>query len=105
MARLVVSPTRTLPGLGQRLDPGGGVHEVAGDHALADGADGDRGLAGEDAGPGPQVRRADLVPERVDGRDQVERGANGPLGVVLLATGAPHTAITASPMNFSTVPP
>ena len=47
----------------------------------------------------------DLGAERVDGVDEVERRPHGPLGVVLLATGAPQTAMTASPMNFSTVPP
>ena len=34
-----------------------------------------------------------------------ERGANGALGVVLVRDGAPKSAMTASPMNFSTVPP
>src|SRR5207342_3907389 len=55
-------------GLGGGLDPRCGVHEVAGDHPLADGADGDRGLAREDAGPRPEDRRAHLVPEGVDRR-------------------------------------
>ena len=55
------------------------------------GADGDRGLAGEDAGPRPQVGRAHLLAERVDRADQVEGGAHRPLGVVLLGDGrAPH---------------
>ena len=33
-ARSVASPTRTVPGCGDRLEPGRGVDEVARDHAL-----------------------------------------------------------------------
>ena len=69
--------------LGRRLDARRGVDEVAGDHALALGAERDRRLAGEHAGPGAQLRRADLVAERGHGRDQVERRPHGALGVVL----------------------
>ena len=36
---------------GDRLEPAGGVHQVAGNHALVRRADRDRGFAGEDAGP------------------------------------------------------
>ena len=72
-----------MPGLGDRLHARGGVDEVAGDHALALGADRDRGLAGEHAGAGAELRGADLVAERRDGGDEVERGAHGALGVVL----------------------
>ena len=42
------------------------------------GAEGDGRLAGQHAGP-----RLDAGPERLDGVDQVEGGADGPLGVVL----------------------
>ena len=38
-------------------------------------------------------------------RDQLERRTHRPLRVVSVATGVPQTAITASPMNFSIVPP
>ena len=69
--------------LGERLDARSRVDEVARDHALALGADRHRRLAGEHAGAGAQLRRADLVAERGDGRDEVERGADGALGVVL----------------------
>ena len=93
------------PGRGDRLDPRGGVDHVARDHALALGAERHRGLAGQHAGPCPQLGRAGLVAERRDRSDQLERSANGALGVVLGRVGVPHTAITASPMNFSTVPP
>jgi hypothetical protein len=44
------------------------------------------------------------TPARPPTRDR-KRGADRPLGVVLVRDGAPKTAITASPMNFSTVPP
>ena len=37
--------------------------------------------------------------------DDLQRRPDGPLGVILLRERAPQTAITASPMNFSTVPP
>ena len=84
-----------------RLEPAGGVDEVAGDHALVRRAEGDGRLAGQDAGAGLD-RRASRARHRVD---QVERRPDGPLGVVLVGDGAPHTAMTASPMNFSTVPP
>ena len=60
-ARSVASPTRTVPG-GRRLEPAGGVDEVAGDHALVRGPDRDRRLAGQDPGPawmpGPSERTA-----------------------------------------------
>ena len=65
--------------LGRRLHARGGVDEVARDHPLPLGADRHSGLTGEDAG-------ADLQGgiELGNGRDEVERCANGPLGVVLL---------------------
>ena len=88
------------PRLGHGLEPRGGVDEVAGDHALVRRAERDRRLAGQDAGAGLD-RRA----ERADRVDQVEPSPDGPLGVILVGVGAPQTAITASPMNFSTMPP
>ena len=69
--------------LRERLDPRGGVDEVAGDHPLALGAERHRGLAGEDSGARAQLGQPDLVPERRHRCDQVECGANGALGVVL----------------------
>ena len=64
---------------GGRLEPGGRVDEVAGDHPLVRGTDRDGGLAGEDAGPG-----GDRRPERPDRIDELEAGADSPLGVVLV---------------------
>ena len=69
------------------LDARRGVDEVARDHALAARADGDGGLAGEDACPGAQLGCADLVPERRDRGDEVERRPDGPFGVVLRGDG------------------
>ena len=67
------------PGRRDGLQPGGGVDEVAGDHPLADRAEGHRCLAGEDAGPCLEPCRE--LPDRID---QLEPGANAALGVVLV---------------------
>ena len=65
---------------GRRLEPAGGVDEVAGDHALVRRAERDRGLAGQDAGPGldrrARARRTASTSSRA--------GPDGPLGVVLV---------------------
>ena len=86
--RLLGRPPRRLadehrPGLGDRLHPRGRVDEVARDHSLSLGAERHRRLAGQDAGPRPQLGLADLVAERRDGRDEIERGPHRPLRVVL----------------------
>ncbi len=67
-------------GAGRRdaLQPRGGIDEVARDHALVGGPEGDRRLAGQDAGT-----RRDAGAQHAYRLDQVERGANGALGVVL----------------------
>ena len=72
-----------LPGLGDRLDPRGGVDQVAHHHPLALGPEGDRGLAGEHAGSRSQVRSVDLNAHLGDSLGEVERGAHGTFGVVL----------------------
>ena len=105
VVRRVDSPASTWPGSASDWMRAAVLTMSPGHHALAVGADRDGGLAGEHARPRSQVVHPDLVAERRDRRDQVERGANRALGVVLRATGVPQTAITASPMNFSTVPP
>ena len=102
VARLVASPTRTVAGLGVGLDPRRRVDEVARDHALALGAEGDRCLAGQDARAGTQLRdraRADAAATSSSAARTARSASSS------FATGVPHTAITASPMNFSTVPP
>ena len=73
------SPDEDCAGLGGALDARRGVDEVAGDHALALGSEGDRGLPGENA--------CACLRGRVElcrhGGDEVERGPDGALGVVL----------------------
>src|SRR6185312_13101550 len=71
------------------LDARGGVHEVAGHDALADGPDGHGGLARGDPGAGGEGRAGALA-EGAHGVDQLEGDADGPLAVVLLRErGAP----------------
>ena len=67
------------PGLGNRLQPAGGVHEVAGDHALVRRPDRDGRFAGQDAGPclDPRAERTDRV-------DELERGSDAAFGIVLV---------------------
>ena len=60
-----------------------------------------RGLAGEDAGSRLEARRAGpLTASTSSSAARTARSASSSC-----ATGVPQTAITASPMNFSTVPP
>jgi hypothetical protein len=65
-------------GRGDRLEPGGGVDEVAGDHALVRGADRHCRLAGQDAGA--RLDRRSQGPDRVH---QLQPRPDGPLCVVL----------------------
>ena len=77
--------------LGGALHPGGGVDEVARDHALPGGAEVDRRLAGEHGGAGAELRHPRLGAERAHRGDELERRAHGALGVVLLRhRRAPH---------------
>ena len=46
-----------------------------------------------------------LLVEDLEGLSHLGRSANGSEGIVLVDRWNPNTAITASPMNFSTVPP
>ncbi len=71
--------------LGGRLDPRGGVDEVARDHALVGRAQRDRRFAGEDAGARPE--RGVEARHRLD---ELERRPHRPFGVVLVRDrGAP----------------
>ena len=79
----VASPTSTRARRRHRLEPGRGVHEVARDHALALGPDGDRGLARQDADPDVEFD-AGLPAERRDHVDEFEGGTDRSLGVVLV---------------------
>ncbi len=88
-ARGLVDPDLTRGG--GRLHTGGGVDGVAGDHALLGGAGGDRDLAGDHADAQREVGCADVVAELAHRRDQLEPGAHGPFGVVLVGgRHAPH---------------
>ncbi|MDQ3216270.1 MAG: hypothetical protein M3Q18_00155 [Actinomycetota bacterium] len=82
------------------------VDEVARHHALTLCAHSDRRLAGEHARSQLQIGGADLSPQRGYLIDELQRGPDRSLGVVLVRhRRAPHTAMTASPLNFSTIPP
>jgi hypothetical protein len=75
--------------LRSRLYAGGRVDEVACDHALALGAERHRRLSGDHAGAKAQVGNADLHPESGSETEEVERRADGALGVVLLSGRCP----------------
>ena len=55
----------------------------------------------------PVNTRTRLEPDRQvgDRANQVESGTHGSFCVVFMGCRTPHTDMTASPMNFSTVPP
>jgi len=72
------------PRVRDRLDAGGGVHQVTRDHPLPLRVECDRGLAGQDTGASAELRGTDLLPERsYDGRE-LQGGPDGALGVVLV---------------------
>ena len=83
-----------------RLDPRRRVHQVAGDHPLAHRTDRHRRLAGQYPRPGRERRVSSGTAATRSSAARTARSASSSF-----ATGVPHTAITASPMNFSTVPP
>ena len=73
-----------------RLEPGRGVDEVAGDHPLSFGPDRDRGLTGQHADPDREVD-AGLAPKGRDHVDELEGRPDRALGVVLVGDrGAPQ---------------
>ncbi len=75
-------PDEHAPRVRFGLDARGGVDEIAGDHALPFGPDGDGSLPGEHPGASAQCRI-----QVGDTGDEVERSADGALGVVLLRDG------------------
>ena len=89
-----------------RLDPGRGVHRVPGHHPLTDRAQRDRDLAGHHARPRRQPGHPRLGTQLGSPLppDPARPGPPVP-HLPRSAAGVPHTAITASPMNFSTTPP
>ena len=84
VARQVGSPTSTDARRRDRLEPAGGVDEVAGDHALARRTDGDCRLAGEHRSPRFEAAAIGARIEAAYRLDEVERRPDGTLGVVLL---------------------
>ena len=87
------------------LEAGREIDRVAGDHALAVRADRHGHFAARHPGAAREARRT-LGSRKVGDRvHQVEGGARARSASSSFEVGAPHTAITASPMNFSTVPP
>ena len=98
-----------LAGLGELLEPGGGVDGGAGDDRLA-GRRVERrdGFAGVD--PGADLHGDPVVCSRLafrsTSRARIASAARSArAGSSSCAFGTPNTAITASPMYFSTVPP
>ena len=68
-------------------------------------SEGHRHLARGDSHPHLESVDRQLLTEQGHRRDEIEPGPDGALRVVLVRIGTPQTAKTASPMNFSTVPP
>ena len=90
MLAYTAGPDHDLAGLGGGLQPGGGVHGVAGEHPVArsrGALDVHEHLAGLDADPHRERRlalgREAAVQLGQDGL-HLERGADGALGVVLV---------------------
>ena len=71
-----------MPGWAADWTREGGVDEVAGDHALALGADRHRRFAREHS-----CANVEVGTEALDGGDELERRADAPFGVVLLGNG------------------
>ena len=72
------------PRLGDRLQPGRRVDEIAGDQPLTVAAGHHRSLTGQDSRARSQARRSDLGAHVDDGLHQVEGRTDRALGVVLL---------------------
>ena len=109
-ARAVRSDTTIPPGSGALLEPGGDVHRVAGHHRVAGlGVGRGEDLAGVHAGPDLQRDAEAVIEFGVDLRRGARAcgarpGAPG-RGRPRARSETPNAAMTASPMNFSTVPP
>ena len=84
-------PDEDRAGRRDRLDPRRGVDEIARHHPLMLRPERDRGLAGQDPCPCAQVGRADVGAEVPDEGRELQGGADGALGVVLVRDrGAPE---------------
>ena len=82
-SRLVVLSTSTRARRRDALDPSGGVDRVAGHHALARGRQGDRDLAGDDAGARGQPAAPIWAPRSATAATMSRRGPDRSLGVAL----------------------
>ena len=91
--------------LGRRLHPGRGVHRISRHHPLTDGAQVHRHLAGHHPRPHRQARHPRLGAQLGHGATRSSAARTARSASPSVAVGVPHTAITASPMNFSTTPP
>ena len=102
-ARTVRSPTTIVQAL-RLLEPGRDVDRIAGDQeVVAVAAPGGDDFAGIDAQPDRQpIAKARVGAHAVA---QLQRGRRARAASSPWAGGSPNTAMTASPMNFSTVPP
>ena len=102
VALKVVSSTRIAVRSAPPLEARGGVDHVAGSHAFAGvGPCAERHQRFARRDPDPDLQLALLFERFTDHK----RRANRALRVVLVRDRRPKTAMTASPMNFSTVPP
>jgi hypothetical protein len=88
-------PDQYLAGISELLEPGGDVDGVSGHERVAFARD---DLTGVDADPCLQPSL--ITAARISQAARTARRASSSC-----ATGTPETAITASPTNFSTVPP
>ena len=88
-----------------RLDPGRGVDRSPATIPSPTAARLTAASPVNTARAGPELRRPDRVTERRAGRDEHERRRRAASASASCGTGVPETAMTASPMNFSTVPP
>ena len=92
--------------IGDRLDPRGRVDRVAGHHPLLHAANLHCGLAGQNPHAHAQRRNRQRVCASAGNGLTTSRPARTARSASSSrAIGAPQTAITASPMNFSIVPP
>ena len=99
-ARQVASPTSTVPAAATDWSRDAVLTRSPATIPWLVAPDRDRGLAGEDPRP-----RLDGGPNALTASSSSRAARTARSASSSRATGAPQTAITASPMNFSTVPP
>src|SRR4051794_29169206 len=85
------------PRYGDGLHPRRSVDEVASDHALADNADIDRRLTCEHARSREELWRTDLLPECLDGLEDIQRRPHRAFRIILVRHWCPphrHNGVT-----------